>query len=51
MEKSEELLHEVLQETYAEALKQKAAQLGTVVEQSESLDENGSYELKIRIEI
>ncbi|MEC7985934.1 MAG: hypothetical protein VX278_12280 [Myxococcota bacterium] len=45
------LMHEMLQEVYGEALKQKAAQLGTVLEQSESIDENGSYELKIRIEI
>ena len=48
---AEEILHSLLQETYAEALKQKAAQIGTVLEQSESTDENGSYELKIRIEI
>jgi len=50
-EKTEELLHEILQETYAEALKRKAAQIGRVLEQSESTDENGSYELKIRIEL
>lgn len=43
-------LHGLLQEVYAEALKQKAGQLGTVMEVQESTNAEGNYELTIRVE-
>lgn len=43
------LLHEAVQQTYAEALKQKAAQLGDITSIHESTGENGNYELVIKV--
>lgn len=44
-------LDSVIEEVYAEALKQKARSLGNVVSQHESRDENGEYELVIKVEV
>lgn len=43
-------LHGLLQQVYAEALKRKAGQLGTVMEIQESTNADGNYELVIRVE-
>jgi len=45
-----ELLHIVLQEVYAESLKQKARQMGDVVEVTEGTSPSGEYELVIKVE-
>lgn len=45
-----ELIHIVLQEVYAESLKQKARQMGDVVEISEGTTADGEYELVIKVE-
>jgi hypothetical protein len=42
-------LHGLLQQVYAEALKRKAGQLGTVLEVQESTGADGNYELTIRV--
>lgn len=42
-------LHEALQEAYAEALKQKAGQLGDITEMTEGTTADGQYELVIRV--
>lgn len=44
------MMNEILQQVYAESLKRKAGQLGDVMEVSESMGEDGNYELTIRIE-
>lgn len=46
-----EELDAIIEEVYAEALKQKAQSLGKVVSQHESRDENGEYELVIKVEV
>lgn len=44
------LLHQILQEVYAESLKQKARQLGDVTELREGTNADGEYELIIKVE-
>lgn len=46
-----EEMNEVLQDVYAEALKQKARRMGEVVDQHEGTNENGEYELVIKVEL
>lgn len=46
-----EEMNQVLQEVYSEALKRKARQLGDVVDQYEGTNENGEYELVIKVEV
>ena len=40
-----------LQDVYAEALKRKARKMGDVVDQHEGTNENGEYELVIKVEL
>jgi len=42
-------LNEILQQVYAESLKRKAGQMGDILEVSESTNEDGNYELVIRV--
>ena len=42
-------LNELVQQVYSESLKKKAAQLGDIVEVTESTSEDGNYELVIRV--
>ena len=44
-------MNQVLQDVYSEALKRKARQLGDVVDQYEGTNENGEYELVIKVEV
>jgi hypothetical protein len=44
-------LHEIVQQVYAESLKQKARQMGDVVELREGTGADGQYELTITVEI
>jgi len=46
-----EEMHQTLQDVYAEALKRKARQMGDVVDQYEGTNENGEYELVIKVEV
>ena len=46
-----EEMNETLQDVYAEALKRKAQKLGDVVDQHEGTNENGEYELVIKVEV
>lgn len=46
-----EEMNQVLQDVYSEALKRKARQLGDVVDQYEGTNENGEYELVIKVEV
>ncbi|MEM1347600.1 MAG: hypothetical protein AAGI01_03525 [Myxococcota bacterium] len=46
-----EQMNEVLQDVYSEALKRKARRMGDVVEQAEGTNENGEYELVIKVEV
>lgn len=46
-----EEMNNVLQGVYAEALKRKARRLGDVVEQHEGTNEQGEYELVIKVEL
>jgi len=46
-----EEMNQVLQDVYSEALKKKARQLGDVVDQYEGTNENGEYELVIKVEV
>lgn len=48
-ESRQRALNEVLQEVYAESLKRKAGQLGDILEINESQNEDGNYELTIRV--
>ena len=44
-------MNHTLQDVYAEALKRKAGRMGEVIEQHEGVNENGEYELVIKVEI
>lgn len=44
-------MNQVLQDVYSEALKRKARRMGEVVEQHEGTNENGEYELVIKVEL
>ncbi len=44
-------MNEVLQDVYSEALKKKARQMGDVVEEYEGTNEEGEYELVIKVEV
>ena len=44
-----EAINEVLQKTYAEAIKRKAKRLGNITSVRESTDDNGEYSLTITI--
>jgi hypothetical protein len=46
-----EEMNNVLQGVYAEALKRKARRMGDVIEQHEGTNENGEYELVIKVEL
>ena len=44
-----QLINEALQDVYRDALKRKASQLGEVTSINESTNENGEYELVIKV--
>lgn len=45
------LINEILQDVYSQSLKKKAATLGNVMEIREGTNEDGQYELDIRVEL
>ncbi len=46
-----EEMNQTLQDVYSEALKRKARKMGDVVDQHEGTNENGEYELVIKVEL